>query len=62
VIDFDRLYPINFYTASNKKLNDLRKLKPSLAPVSTPINLLYDEIIKRAQENNVRSKEELNVI
>jgi hypothetical protein len=62
VIDFDRLYPINFYTASNKKLNDLRKLKPSLGPVSTPINLLYDEIIKRAQENNVRSKEELNVI
>ena len=62
MIDFDKFYSINFYRDSAKKLNELRNLKPSSAPISTPINLLFSEIIKRSQENQTRSKTELNVI
>ena len=62
MIDFEKFYPINYYTESEKRLNELRNLKSSLAPLSIPINLLFDEVIKRSHQNQTRSNDELNVI
>ena len=45
-----------------KKLEELRSLRKSIVPVSIPINLLYDETLKRCQYNDTVLKTELNVI
>jgi hypothetical protein len=54
---------VNFYSESNKTLKKLRSIREVRTPVSIPIQMLYDEIIKQCQEKKtIRAKDELDVI
>ena len=54
---------MNFYSESNKTLKKLRSIREVRTPVSIPIQMLYDEIIKQCQEKKtIRAKDELDVI
>lgn len=62
VVDMKTLYPLNYYPYASEKLNQLRKIHQTPAPVSMPVSLLYEEIVSRQEKNQNTSKLELSFL